>query len=98
MAGVKNAGLEREVRRGFWAGLAMRMLVSPLAACLLLYIMHIRGILFSVLFILASMPVAVNAVVLAERFEASPRLVSRCILWTTLASFAVLPVFILLVK
>lgn len=40
------------------------------------------------------MPVAVNAVVLAERFNASPMLLSKCILWTTLASFAILPVMI----
>jgi predicted permease len=56
--------------------------------------LNITGTLFSVLLILASMPVAVNSVVLAERFGSSPSLVSRCIVWTTLASFLVLPVLI----
>lgn len=78
----------------FWAGMAMRMLAGPLLALGILSLIGVTGTLRSVLFILASMPVAVNAVVLAERFDASPMLVSRCILWTTLASFAFLPLLI----
>ncbi|MFP4976465.1 AEC family transporter [Paenibacillus sp. CN-4] len=78
----------------FWTGMAVRLLLAPLAAAAALWMLGITGTLFSVLFILASMPVAVNAVVLAERFGASPELVSRCILWTTLASFVVLPIWI----
>jgi predicted permease len=50
------------------------------------------------LFILAGMPVAVNAVILAEKFNASPKFVSKCILWTTLISFIVLPFMIGFVK
>ncbi|MDF2922145.1 MAG: permease [Paenibacillaceae bacterium] len=84
--------------RTFWTGLAVRMLLSPLAAFLVLLVLRIEGTLFSVLMILASMPVAVNAVVLAERFDASPRTVSRCILWTTLGSFIILPVWIVAVR
>jgi len=82
----------------FWAGMIIRLILAPLVAYLGLSILHIDGILFSVLLILASMPVAVNAVVLAERFDASPELVSKCILWTTLASFLVLPILIVLVQ
>jgi predicted permease len=44
------------------------------------------------------MPVAVNAVVLAERFDAASGLVSKCIVWTTLASFLTLPALIVLVQ
>jgi predicted permease len=98
MVGVKNAELERKVQTGFWTGITIRLLLSPLIACFGLYVLNVKGILFSVLFILSSMPVAVNAVVLAERFNASPKLVSKCILWTTLASFIVMPVLIVLVK
>lgn len=76
----------------------IRLILAPLVAYLGLSILHIDGILFSVMLILASMPVAVNAVVLAERFDASPELVSKCILWTTLASFLVLPILIVLVQ
>lgn len=98
MVSVNRSQLDVNIRKGFWIGLALRLLISPLISALSLYLLNVRGILFSVLFILSSMPVAVNAVVLAERFNASPKLLSNCILWTTLASFIVLPVLIALVK
>lgn len=80
--------------RAFWAGLSIRMLVAPLLSWLLLTWLQVEGILFSVLLILTSMPTAVNAVILAGQFNAAPKLVSRCILWTTLASFILMPVLI----
>lgn len=85
-------------RRVFWSGMAIRMLLSPVIAFGVLTLLQIDGTLFAVLMILASMPVAVNAVVLAERFDAQPQFVSRCILWTTLGSFLVQPVWIVLVQ
>lgn len=94
MVKVRAAQVERKLQSAFWTGLAVRLCLAPLIAYLGLTILHITGPLFSVLLILASMPVAVNAVVLAERFNASADLVSRCILWTTLASFIVLPILI----
>ncbi|MHC6178799.1 AEC family transporter [Clostridium sp. JNZ X4-2] len=98
MAGVKNSDLKQGARAAFWSGMVSRMVLSPVIACFCLYILNIRGMLYSVLFILASMPVAVNSVILAEKFHASPGIVSKCILWTTLASFILLPIFIALVK
>ena len=98
MASVKIAQSEQESQRTFWTGLTVRMLVAPLIALLCLFILGIKGMLFSVLFILASMPVAVNAVILAEKFDASAKIVSKCILWTTLLSFITLPILIVLVK
>lgn len=98
MVKVRTARSQPQLESVFWTGLAVRLVLAPLIACLGLLILNITGTLFSVLLILASMPVAVNAVVLAERFNASPELVSRCILWTTLASFLVLPVIIVLVN
>ncbi|MEK4240179.1 AEC family transporter [Paenibacillus sp. FSL H8-0261] len=98
MVKVRTMSSERKGRSTFWTGMIIRLILAPLVAYLGLSILHIDGILFSVLLILASMPVAVNAVVLAERFEASPELVSKCILWTTLASFLVLPILIVLVQ
>ncbi len=94
MVKVKAARTERGVQLAFWTGLTVRLLLAPLIALLVLLLLNITGTLFSVLLILASMPVAVNSVVLAERFGSSPSLVSRCIVWTTLASFLVLPVLI----
>jgi len=98
MASVNNAELDRSTQKAFWAGLGIRLLLSPIIAWFVLYILHVEGVLFSVLLILASMPVAVNAVVLSDKFNASPKLVSKCILWTTLASFIVLPILIVLVE
>ncbi|MGI6160524.1 MAG: AEC family transporter [Christensenellales bacterium] len=98
MASVKDAKLGGGHTSAFWAGMAIRMLASPILAFVTLRLLNIDGLLFPVLFILASMPVAVNAVILAEKFDASPKLVSKCILWSTLASFALLPLLIALVK
>lgn len=81
-----------------WTGLAVRLAIAPVMAYAALKLLGITGTLFSVLFIQASMPVAVNAVVLAERFDASAGLVSRCIVWTTLASFLALPALLVLVQ
>lgn len=78
----------------FYAGLAMRLVISPVASALLLYLLGIQGVLFNVMLVLSSMPAAVNAVILAEQFDAAPKVVTRCILWTTLASFVLLPLMI----
>lgn len=95
MVGVREGESTLNVtRRGFWSGMIMRMLVGPTVAWLLLLALSIDGTLFAVILILSAMPAAVNAVILAEEYDAAPKLVSRCILWTTLASFIVLPLMI----
>lgn len=98
MVNVKVAKLEHKIQVSFWTGLVVRLLLSPVLALLCLTILNVKGILHSVLFILACMPVAVNSVILAEKFNASPKFVSKCILWTTLVSFFVLPFMIAFVK
>ncbi|WP_455920348.1 AEC family transporter [Priestia megaterium] len=98
MVRVKKQSLEARVKVAFWSGLFIRLLLSPLVALFCLYLLNIKGTLYSVLFILSCMPVAVNAVVLAEKFNASSKIVSKSILWTTLASFIVLPLLIVLIK
>lgn len=94
MMGVKDGGGAVITRRGFWAGMTMRMAAAPLVAWGVLTLLSIEGVLFDVMLILSSMPAAVNAVILAEQYDAAPRLVSMCILWTTLASFVFLPLLI----
>ncbi|MCS7463332.1 AEC family transporter [Paenibacillus doosanensis] len=98
MASVKKTVFDPGVQKAFWAGMTVRLILSPLIACLVLTMLHVQGMLFSVLLILASMPAAVNAGILAERFQAAPQVVTKCILWTTLASFIVLPLLIVIVK
>ncbi|MBB6022363.1 putative permease [Paenibacillus sp. JGP012] len=87
---------QNNVRRAFWAGLVVRLAAAPLLSWLILKALHVEGTLFPVLLILASMPTAVNAVILAEQFGASPQFVSRCILWTTAASMLILPIMIVM--
>lgn len=95
MMGVRGSSQISPVsRRGFWAGMSMRMAVAPLVAWGILAALSVEGTLFAVILILSAMPAAVNAVILAEQYDAAPRLVSMCILWTTLASFIILPVLI----
>ncbi|ULT59464.1 AEC family transporter [Neobacillus drentensis] len=98
MVNVKIARNKEKFETAFWTGMAVRLFVSPIVGLFCIYLLHIRGILQSVLFVLACMPVAVNAVILAEKFNASPKMVSKCILWTTLISFFVLPFLIVVVK
>lgn len=98
MMHVRTVKLDPGISKAFWAGMVTRLGLSPIAALAALYVLRIDGILFSVLFILACMPVAVNAVILAERFDASPALVAKCILWSTLISFVLLPVLISLLS
>ncbi|MCQ6274958.1 AEC family transporter [Bacillus sp. V3B] len=98
MMNVKTEKLDRTTQTTFWTGMGIRLLVSPIIALISLYLLNIEGILHSVLLVLACMPVAVNAGILAEKFNAAPKIVTKCILWTTLLSFIVLPFLIVLVK
>lgn len=96
MASRAGGEWEPRLQRAFQAGLALRLAIAPLLSWLTLTLLGADRLLLGVLLVLASMPTAVNAVILAEQFNASPKFVSRCILWTTIASFAVLPVLIML--
>jgi malate permease and related proteins len=98
MANVKTESITRNTRITFWTGMGMRLLIAPLIALLCLHLFEIEGIMFSTLMVLSCMPVAINAGILAEKFDASPKVLTKTILWTTLLSFFVLPVLIVLVK
>ncbi|MDR7079430.1 putative permease [Neobacillus niacini] len=98
MANVKTESITRNTRITFWTGMSMRLLIAPLIAILCLNLLDIEGIMFSTLLVLSCMPVAINAGILAEKFDASPKVLTKTILWTTLLSFVVLPVLIVLVK
>lgn len=94
MIGAAHGEWQPNLRRAFQAGLALRLLIAPLLSWLILILLGAEPLLLGVLLVLASMPTAVNAVILAEQFGASPKFVSRCILWTTLASFLILPLLL----
>ena len=98
MASVSLSKEKQKAQVSLWIGLFIRLVLSPFIALICIYFLHIQGILRDVLLILASMPVAVNSVILAQKFNASPKLVSKCILYTTLLSFLFLPILIVLIK
>lgn len=93
--GMRRNGEKTEA--AFWTGMAIRMFAAPLLSLFSLVILGIDGVLFSALFVLSCMPVAMNAGILAEKFNASPKLVTKCILWTTVLSFIYLPLIIVFV-
>ncbi|HEY1214631.1 MAG TPA: AEC family transporter [Bryobacteraceae bacterium] len=92
MMSMRSAALPRT--KALYIGLIVRLLAAPFIASAILYALGVNGVLFAVLMILASMPSAVNSVMLAEQFHSAPKLVSKCILWSTLASFILLPILI----
>jgi predicted permease len=98
MVNTKTTDWNTGLQKALWAGVTIRLLLSPLLAILVLSLLQVSGTLYSVLLVLSSMPAAVNALILAEQFDASPKLVARCILWTTLASFVLLPLIIALIQ
>ncbi|NCU18428.1 AEC family transporter [Pallidibacillus pasinlerensis] len=98
MMRVTRTKLEKHVQTTYYLGLIIRTFIAPIVAFLALFILNIDGILASVFFILSCMPVAVNAAILAEKFDASPLAVSKAIFWTTLASFIVLPICIVIIS
>ena len=62
----------------------------------LLRLLDVQGLLASVLFVEASMPVAINTVMLTERFSGDDEMVSLIVTITTLMSFLYLPLLIVI--
>ncbi|MBX6394267.1 MAG: AEC family transporter [Alicyclobacillaceae bacterium] len=84
-------------RRGdLWLAVFLRLVIAPAAAFLCLSVLHIGGLLAAVLFVEASMPAAVNTSVLVEQFGGDRDLVAKTVAVTTVASFLLLPLFIVI--
>lgn len=77
-----------------WLSVGLRVIVVPLLAKLCLAALGINGLLSSVLFVQSSMPAAVNASVLVEKYGGDKEMVTLTIAVTTLISFFTLPYFI----
>ncbi|WP_237699992.1 AEC family transporter [Alicyclobacillus acidocaldarius] len=75
-------------------GVALRVVMVPVAARLLLLALGIHGLLASVLFVEASMPAAVNTVALASRYDVAEEWTSMVVAITTALSFVYLPLVI----
>lgn len=97
MMRVTRTKLAKQVQTTFYLGFVIRTFIAPIIAFFIIFLLNIKGTIASVFFILSCMPVAVNAAILAEKFDASPFAVSKTVFWTTLASFIVLPIIIVLI-
>jgi hypothetical protein len=75
-----------------------RLLISPAAAWLCVEALGIEGVTRGTLIVLAAMPTAVSAIVLATTFKARPVFVTQVVVSSTLLSMATLSVLITLVR
>lgn len=93
---LRKTNLRGLKRKDIWIGVVLRILVIPLLAKLVIFILGIHGLLASVLFIEISMPAAINTIVLVERYDGDSQFVSLVVSVTTLLSFLYLPLLIAL--
>lgn len=74
-----------------------RMVISPIAAAILLFFMPISDLLKAVLIVQSAMPAAANTTLFALQFGTEPDLVSFTTLVTTLISLVTIPIVLFLV-
>lgn len=91
---LRNTSLKGIWRKDVWLSVGLRVVIVPLLAKLCLVILGVKGLLASVLFVQASMPAAVNAALLVEKYGGDKELVTLTIAVTTVISFLTLPYFI----
>lgn len=77
--------------------LLIRMVISPMIACLLVYLIPINDMYKQILIILAAMPTAANTTLMSVQFNTKPELVSSATLISTLMSLVTLPIVLWLV-
>jgi malate permease and related proteins len=75
-----------------------RLLIAPAAAWLAVEVLDIEGVTRGTLIVLAAMPTAVSAIVLATTFKARPSFVTQVVVSSTLASMVTLTLLINLVR
>lgn len=73
----------------------LRMGIGPALAVVLATLVGLTGLAYSVAVMQASMPTAVNTIVLSNEFDATPDFVSGAVLVTTLVSVVTLPILLL---
>ncbi|SHE33854.1 hypothetical protein SAMN05444392_10165 [Seinonella peptonophila] len=79
-----------------WIAVCSRVLLVPLLAYLSIQLLHIHGMLASILLVQAGMPAAVNTVLLTERFDGDQKWVATIVGITTLISFVTLPLLVVI--
>lgn len=74
---------------------ALRMLGGPGVAMILAHLVGLRGVSHAVAVLQASMPTAVNSIVLSNEFQAAPDFVAGAVFSTTIASMVTLPALLM---
>jgi malate permease and related proteins len=81
-----GAGGRLRLSAPMWLASAVRLLVGPLAALALGHLLGLRGQPLAVIVLSASMPTAVNALLLAREYDGDAQTVAGVVLLTTLGS------------
>lgn len=76
----------------------MRLLLAPLIAYIIGYLLHLDSLSLKVLVLQSAMPTAVNAIVLVTEFGGDVAFVTRTIIASTLMSFVTLPIVLWLLS
>jgi predicted permease len=77
---------------------SLRMIVSPIVALLLASLVGLGGVAYAVAVMQASMPTAVNTIVITNEFDAAPDFTAGAVLMTTLASLITLPALLFFLR
>jgi len=91
---LRNTSFKGIGRKELWIAVGLRIVIVPLLANLCLVALGVKGLLATILFVQSSMPAAVNASVLVEKYGGDKELVTLTIAVTTVISFITLPYFI----
>lgn len=81
-------------RKEVWIAVILRQCVVPILSELCIWMIGIHGILASILLVQSSMPAAVNAIVVANKYGSDKELITLTVAITTIISFLSLPLLI----
>lgn len=81
-------------RKDVWIAVLLRVCVVPILSALVIWILHIHGMLASILFVQSSMPAAVNNIIYATKYGSDDEMVTLTVAITTILSFLTIPLLI----
>jgi len=84
--------------RTVYYSLAIRLVIGPLIALLIIYIFKVEGIVAQALLIGSAMPTSVNSAVIAEEYKNHPDLAAQIVLFSTLLSAITVSLVIFLAR
>ena len=79
-----------------WVGAGTRLILMPVIAFIVVTILSITADTARALVLQIAMPVAVNALILAQEFDTAPDQVSQAIALSSLGAILTIPVWLLL--